>query len=541
MIMNPLTRRHVRWAALALLLALGGTSRAYAYGCNGDVCSRMKCAGTSCTCQTDGCYLGDQCSDDTDCGGGSVSNSVFLSQSVPSCMVAGQSYNVSVQWRNSGTTTWTYPLTCSGGVDCGFKMGSQNPPDNLTWGGRVFYPGSVPPGAVVTLPFTVTAPATAGTHNFQWRLLQENIIWFGQQTPNVSITVVPSGSSCGQGAACSPCTMNAECSSNSCVSNVCGPCSGNTPPDGWLDSVDCTSIQGWAYDPNNSSASIQVHVYSDGAYLTAGTADGVRTDVNAALGISGNHGYIISTPSSLMNGVPHSIVVYGIDLSGGTNAALRGTPMSVTCSPISSTLTVNGAMTTTVTPGGTVSYAWSSTGATSGNTTLQVLQGGLPVATDACSPPNTSGNFSSISGTSGAITGTAGPCQQGFDYRFRYTVSGPAGTAFSTADVVIPLGADCTADCTANSQCASGRCDIGGSNKCVVSNYGTICNCSGNIQCGGSCNVTTCPGTCCGGACCVSPYSCCGNSTTGSCCSPGFGCDVTGYLCNINLPYSCTP
>jgi len=46
----------------------------------------------------------------------------------------------------------------------------------------------VPPGAQVTINFTVSAPGV-GKHNFQWRMVQEGVEWFGATTPNVQVTV----------------------------------------------------------------------------------------------------------------------------------------------------------------------------------------------------------------------------------------------------------------------------------------------------------------------------------------------------------------
>src|SRR5262249_41592301 len=98
----------------------------------------------------------------------------FVTESVPGTMIAGQSYSVSVTLKNTGTNTWTYAA--------GYKLGSWNPQDNFTWGfNRVLLPfgGSVAPGATWTFAFTVKAPAASGTYNFQWRMLQELVVWFG--------------------------------------------------------------------------------------------------------------------------------------------------------------------------------------------------------------------------------------------------------------------------------------------------------------------------------------------------------------------------
>jgi hypothetical protein len=110
-----------------------------------------------------------------------------VSQSVPSTMAPGQSTGVSITLRNTGTVTWS-PV----GPQCGaYRLGSINPYNNTTWGfSRVELPGPVPPGGEVTLPFTVTAPSTPGTYNFQWRMVHECVEWFGGACPNVAVNVV---------------------------------------------------------------------------------------------------------------------------------------------------------------------------------------------------------------------------------------------------------------------------------------------------------------------------------------------------------------
>ncbi|HYW72033.1 MAG TPA: NBR1-Ig-like domain-containing protein [Pyrinomonadaceae bacterium] len=108
--------------------------------------------------------------------------SFFMDQVVPTSMTAGTSYPVSITFRNTGAATWN--------TADAFRLGSQNAQDNSTWGlNRVNVPTSVAEGEVVTFLFTVTAPATAGTYNFQWRMVQDGVEWFGDTTPNLVITV----------------------------------------------------------------------------------------------------------------------------------------------------------------------------------------------------------------------------------------------------------------------------------------------------------------------------------------------------------------
>lgn len=118
-----------------------------------------------------------------------VNDASFISQTVPTTMTAGQSYQASITMQNTGTTTWTSNAL--------YRLGSQNPQDNGTWvtAARINLPASKAPGEQAVFNFTVTAPATAGTYNFQWKMVQDGVEWFGAYTLNVSITVVaqPSG------------------------------------------------------------------------------------------------------------------------------------------------------------------------------------------------------------------------------------------------------------------------------------------------------------------------------------------------------------
>jgi hypothetical protein len=99
-------------------------------------------------------------------------------------MIAGQRYPVSLTFQNTGSATWTKSPSPNP-----YRLGSQNPQDNITWGGRVELPHDVVPGQSVTFNFTVTAPSVLGIHNFQWRMLQEGVTWFGAFSPNVPVQV----------------------------------------------------------------------------------------------------------------------------------------------------------------------------------------------------------------------------------------------------------------------------------------------------------------------------------------------------------------
>src|SRR6266568_6703019 len=54
---------------------------------------------------------------------------------------------------------------------------------------RVDLTAAIPPGGTYTFSFQVTAPSTAGTYNFQTRMVEESIEWFGDYSPSVAVTV----------------------------------------------------------------------------------------------------------------------------------------------------------------------------------------------------------------------------------------------------------------------------------------------------------------------------------------------------------------
>jgi len=112
--------------------------------------------------------------------------------------------------KNTGTTVWTAANA--------YLLGSQSPQDNLNWGtGRVSLGASesIAPGQSKTFFFTIKAPSTPGYYKFQWRMLRENVEWFGSYTPVVTINVV------GKKANLEGCSSNDECLSGSCSYGTC--------------------------------------------------------------------------------------------------------------------------------------------------------------------------------------------------------------------------------------------------------------------------------------------------------------------------------
>ncbi len=101
-------------------------------------------------------------------------------------------------------------------------------------------------------------------------------------------------------------------------------------PKGNIDGISNGVISGWAYDPDEPSKSITIHVYVDGPVgngrvVGSATANKLRNDVNAAYGISGNHGFGFTIPSELLKGY-RKFYVYAIDSQGGVNPLVAGSP-----------------------------------------------------------------------------------------------------------------------------------------------------------------------------------------------------------------------
>ena len=107
----------------------------------------------------------------------------YVSQGVPTTMLPGGVYSVSVTFQNSGSSTWT-----KAGL---YRLGDATSTPG-TWNvvrADLSSTESVSSGQSKTFTFNVLAPSTAGTYNFQWRMVQENVAWFGDLSPKVSVTV----------------------------------------------------------------------------------------------------------------------------------------------------------------------------------------------------------------------------------------------------------------------------------------------------------------------------------------------------------------
>ncbi len=74
-------------------------------------------------------------------------------------------------------------------------------------------------------------------------------------------------------------------------------------------------VRGWAFDPDNPSAALRVHVYADGRGLASISTGVPRPDVARLRGAGPNQGY--DSPVQLSPG-PHTLCTYAINIGTGT-------------------------------------------------------------------------------------------------------------------------------------------------------------------------------------------------------------------------------
>lgn len=111
-------------------------------------------------------------------------NAVYLSQSTPGVMDAGQSYGVSVTMKNTGRSTWkqgNYSL----------KLINVTEATAKTWSiSNIEVNSTVSPGNEIVFNFTLIAPVE-GSYNLQWQMANGNA-FFGEPSMNASVRVTDS-------------------------------------------------------------------------------------------------------------------------------------------------------------------------------------------------------------------------------------------------------------------------------------------------------------------------------------------------------------
>jgi hypothetical protein len=103
-----------------------------------------------------------------------------------------------------------------------------------------------------------------------------------------------------------------------------------TGPQGFHDSVGCSSIAGWAWYQNQPDVPVAVDILDGATVVGTVVANVYRQDLkNAGIG-NGYHGFNLPTPALLKNGQAHSVRVR----FAGTAVDLSATPRQLTCSTL---------------------------------------------------------------------------------------------------------------------------------------------------------------------------------------------------------------
>jgi len=99
--------------------------------------------------------------------------------SAPTSVALGTTFTVVTQVRNTGDTLWLHtPALIGGHVALGAKLMDQNGLAVVYDFGRGYLTRSVPPGEMLPVEITLTAPATPGRYQVKLDMVDECIVWF---------------------------------------------------------------------------------------------------------------------------------------------------------------------------------------------------------------------------------------------------------------------------------------------------------------------------------------------------------------------------
>ena len=115
------------------------------------------------------------------------------------------------------------------------------------------------------------------------------------------------------------------------------PPQAHTLPKGSVDTVSTDGlVSGWSFDPDAPSTSNSIRFYIDGTNTTGTllfevTTSLLNADTNSIFGISGNHGFQFTIPTSYHDGKSHSLYGYAVDSQDKTSVTpLSNSPVSFT-------------------------------------------------------------------------------------------------------------------------------------------------------------------------------------------------------------------
>lgn len=101
-----------------------------------------------------------------------ANNSSVVSISAPPAVVAGQVFNASVTFQNTGDVVWRKSTT--------HRLGSANPQDNSLFGTHRWEMPTdlIVSGGTITFDLQLTAPV-AGNYVMAFQMVQDGVAWFG--------------------------------------------------------------------------------------------------------------------------------------------------------------------------------------------------------------------------------------------------------------------------------------------------------------------------------------------------------------------------
>ena len=105
----------------------------------------------------------------------------ILSMDVPTTMIQGKGYSFDVTVRNLGSLTWDSANK--------FRIGMTSTNTNFTEQRTIVGASPVLPGDSYTFHVSLSAPVTLEEYPFSWRMLQDNVAWFGE-TISRTVTVL---------------------------------------------------------------------------------------------------------------------------------------------------------------------------------------------------------------------------------------------------------------------------------------------------------------------------------------------------------------
>lgn len=180
----------------------------------------------------------------------------FVGQTVPTTVVKGSVFPVSLQFRNDGTALWRN--------GDGYRLGSQNPANNATWGStHASLPADIAGGGTVNFQLNAAAPSADGIYAFQWQMWQENVGWFGGASTNVAVRVVSGAITA------SPTSCSIPYGGTNCATTLT-----------WNSSAADAEI--WRTDPNNGGAQLLTRGQNGTLAVSSITASTSRFHLKAA-------------------------------------------------------------------------------------------------------------------------------------------------------------------------------------------------------------------------------------------------------------------